>query len=182
MISEFSARVKPTNKKAKGVVTVSLLSSLLCLVCYMLVDKYRGVIGLLIIGFIAVAVLFYTKYIAVEYFYDITFDGEHNPLFVIRQRIGNRYTTLCRVDLWSLKKVEKKTRAEMKSYRADSGVVKYVYSPTFMPEFVHLLTVRSRSERADIIIEAPDEFADYLRASAKEASDYKQISDEEDEY
>ena len=182
MISEFSARVKPTNKKARTVVNVSLLSSLLCLVCYMLVDKYRGFVGLGIVGFIATAVFFYTKYMAVEYLYDITFDGEQNPLFVIRQRIGKRYSTLCRIDLWSLKKVEKKSREEMKGYRADSGVVKYVYSPTFMPDSVHLLTVRSHSEHADIIIEAPDEFAEYLRAAAKEASEYKQIADEEDEY
>lgn len=169
MINEFYSHIKPSNNKAKRLfITLLTLGGLITLV-YMIADRFKGIIGLFALAAIVGAVFIYTKYVGVEYYYDITHDSAGSAVFVVRQLSGKRQTTLCRLDLHSIVKVERLTAAEKKAHRAEAGYKKYFYLPTLSPDSVTLITVHSPHEYAEITIEAPDEFADMLRRYSREA-------------
>lgn len=169
MIREFYVHAKPANKKAVYAFFACLGSAIIVFAVYMLAEKYRGLISMGIMVFITAAVYIYNRYMGSEYFYDITFDHTGTPVFVVRQKIGKRESTLCRVDLGSIIRIDKMTAEERKGYKADAGVVRYTYCPTMMPEVVYRVAVRSHSEKADIFIEATDELAELLLGYSREA-------------
>ena len=170
MISEFSLHAKPSNKKAMHIVTACFASALVCLGASMFVEKYRGLISLGVLILITVALFFYTKYLAAEYIYDITTDSDGKPLFIVRNRTGKRETTLSRLDFSSIRRAERKSAEELKSYTPEAGVLRYYYCPSYRPDTAILITVRSRYEKADIFIEAPDEFMNYINSAASETA------------
>lgn len=172
MISEFSARPKPTNNNAKYAFISSLSLALAVFIFSLTLEKYKGAVGMIALVLLTFALFIYTRYIAVLYFYDITFDGEGKPIFVVRQKIGKRDSTLCRIDLYSIKKIEKETAEERKRHKTPVGYLKYVYSPTLFPSVTYRITVLSGYEKSEVIIECPDEFANTLELYAKEASEY----------
>ncbi len=161
--------MKPSNNNAKYAFTGLLGAAAAIMVTYFIVDRFKGIIGLFAVAAITAAVLIYTKYIGVEYYYDITFDSEGAPVFVVRQMIGKRQSTLCRVDLHNITKVEKLTKAERSKHKTEPGFRKYVYFPTLFPDSAILIRLNSPHESAEVFIEAPDEFADLLRSYAIEA-------------
>lgn len=169
MINEFYSHAKPSNNKAKRLFISLLAVGALLAVLYLAIERFKGVVGFFCVLAIAFAVLVYTKYVCAEYFYDITHDSNGSPVFVVRQVTGKRSTTLCRIDLYSIAAVKRLSAKGKREYKAESGRRKYFYLPTLMPESVILLTVNSPSERADIFIEAQDEFASLLRSYATEA-------------
>ncbi|MBQ7363783.1 MAG: hypothetical protein IJW48_04980 [Clostridia bacterium] len=163
---EISVHVKPTNKLANYIVYASLISAALCIGVCFFIESYQGIFGIIAMAFITAAIFFYTKYLSAEYIYDLLTDRDGLPLFIIRSRTGRRETTLARLDLYAIRKLERLTREELKGRKSDTGVTKYTYAPTFRPAEAVLLTVRSRYERSDVIIEAPKEFTDLLSRSA----------------
>ena len=106
MIQEFSVHPKPQNNNAKIAFLITFLASAVSFVTYFLMDRYRGFVGLLAVMLLVTALLIYTKYISVEFYYDIAVDDESLPMFIVRQTIGKRQTTLCRLDLADILKVE----------------------------------------------------------------------------
>ncbi len=173
MIKDFYAHVKPSNNNAKNLFVGLLGAAAMIMVTYFLVDSYKGIIGLFAVGAITAAVLVYTKYIGVEYYYDITFDSAGAPVFVVRQLIGKRQSTLCRVDLFNITKVEKLSKEERAKHKTAPGYKKYVYLPTLSPESALLVTLRSANESAEIFIEAPAEFGELLLSYAREAREMR---------
>ena len=173
MISEMSLHAMPSNRKANTIVYSALIAAAMCVTTGFFVDRYRGIIGLLAMLFITVAVLFYTKYVSASYIYDVRADNDGLPLFIVRSRTGKRETTLARLN------IERMTHEQIKSYRPSEGIVKYTYCPSFAPESVLLISVRSRYEKAGLIIEAPDAFGDYLISLAKEAREMYREDDVE---
>lgn len=169
MINEFSLHAVPSNKKANRVVNVCFVLSLVCLVITAFMDKYKGFVGIVLLGFITVALYFYTRYLAARYIYDITTDAEQRPIFVVRSKTGKRVTTMSRIDFYNIKKVERISADDLKNYKPDEGVVKYTYCPSYKPDTMIMLSVRGRFEKADVLIEAPDEFMEHLRQIAAEA-------------
>ncbi len=169
MIKEFFSHAKPSNNKAKKLFITLLAIGALITLAYMALDKYKGVIGLFALGAIVGAVFIYTKYLGVEYFYDITFDSAGSPVFVVRQMSGKRQSTFCRLDLHSITKVERLSAKERKAHKTDKGIRKYFYLPTLAPESVILITAKSEYEYAEITIEASEEFAEMLKSYSKEA-------------
>ena len=75
MITELSVSPRPANKSAVITFGALLFSAAITTVLYLTAERFRGVIGLLAIAFITAAVLIYTRYIAVKYYYDVTFDS-----------------------------------------------------------------------------------------------------------
>ena len=71
MIKEFTIHAKPTNKKATAAFTACFLSSFAILTLSTFMEKYRGIVQLLGMGLLVAALLFYTKYMAPKYFYEI---------------------------------------------------------------------------------------------------------------
>ena len=169
MINEFCSRVKPSNNNAKKLFYALLCAAAVITSVYLIIPNYKGIVGLFSVCAIVGAVLVYTKYIGVEYYYEITHDTAGSPLFLVTQTIGKRSTTLCRIDLHTIVKVEKMSTEERGRHKTERGYKKYSYLPTLMPKEALLITVRSPHENAEIFIEAGDDFRSLLSAYAYEA-------------
>ena len=169
MISEFSVKPKPKNNNAKILAIVLLGLSVAVFAVSWFIDSYRGIVGLVAAIFLVSAILIYTKYIAPEYSYDVVIDHRGLPLFVVRQITGKRITTLCRVDLYALRKIEPESGKEARAHKTPIGMRKFIYTPTLFPPSVYRMTVESREENSEIVIEVSDEYAALLWQYATEA-------------
>ena len=180
MISEFTMKPKPANDKPKYFVIVFLVLAAALMVLYFFLDLYRGVIGLVAVISICVAVFFYTTYLTRSYLYDIAI-YDNVPLFIVRAKTGKKETTLCRIELRSIVKVEEQNAAERKAHATPRDYAKYKYCPTFAPDRTYLITSVTRYEKAEITIEATPEFAALLTDYAKIAREqYASYEDEEE--
>lgn len=148
------------------------------LVAYLISPLYKGIIGIFVVAFITAATFLYTKYVAAEYNYDIMI-ASGTPLFIVRQTTGKKTTTLCRIELSSIVKVEREDTAGRREHKTPSGYLKYNYCPTLMPKITYLITSASRYEKAEIRIEASEEFAALLRSYAEEARSLAALEDDE---
>ena len=181
-----TVKAKSTNRNARVVFITSLIITLLGAVAYAVaralnVEK-SGLVGFVPLIAITVAVFFYNKYISSVYYYDVTFDSQGYALFVVRQVIGKRQSTLCRIGLAEILKIERESPSERRAHKTPSDHRRYVYLPTFMPEVTYRIIARSRYERSEIRIECSDEFASLLRDYAAEAAEMQRIVDEKEEY
>ena len=169
MIREHSVHVRSKNNNAKITFGVLLILAGALILTSMIVELYRGVISLAGIVFLTAAVLVHTKYIGAEYYYDVTFDSSGYPLLVVRQTVGKRHSTLCRIGLSEINSVDRETASERRAHKTPYGVRKYVYVPTMGTDVTYRLITKSRYEEAEIILEISDEFAELLSSYAKEA-------------
>ena len=178
MIREFSIHAKPSNNKAKIATVVLLTLSLLNFIAYAIMRYFEvqksGLAGVLVIALITSAVFIYTKYVSCEYYYDVTFDYENTPVFVVRQTSGKRTSTLCHINLSDILTIKRESVGERREHKTPKGYVRYVYVPTLFPEHTYRLTLYSRYEKAEIIIECSDGMAmqllDYSRIAKEEYS------------
>ena len=168
MISEFTLRPKAQNTRAPYLIATFLFGAAAFFILYLVMEVYRGVVGLVSVAFITAAVFVYTRYVAPEYYYDIMV-ANGTPLFVVRQLTGKRFVTLSRIDLRTITSVTRLNAAERREHKTPTGYIKYNYTPTIGPEFVYMITSVSRYERAEIVIEANEDFADLLSRYANEA-------------
>ena len=182
MIREFSVHAKSTNKKAPMVFAACASLAFAFILMSMIIPSYRGVVSLLGMGLLVGAITVYTRYVSPEYYYDITFDSEGTPLLVVRQIIGKRHTTLCRIGLSEIVKIEQESAGERHRHKTPGGFVKFNYAPTLMPETTYRITTMSRYEKAEIIIEASEEFASLLRSYSAEARELMSAREENEEY
>ena len=134
-----------------------------------LIEKYRGLVGLVAILALTTAILVYTKYVSVKFVYDVLSDGYEEPLFAVRQIIGKREVTLCRIALADIVKIERESREERKNHKREAGTALYVYSPTISPDSSYRLTAAMPGERSEIILEGSDEFFGKLLEMVNEA-------------
>ena len=169
MIKEISVRPKPQNSNSKILMSVFFALAAVALIISMIIDTYRGVVGMVAVAFLVSAILVYTKYVAIIFVYDVMIDSDGEALFVVRQLIGKREVTLCRVALAEVISVKKESAAERKSHVTERGVSRFVYAPTLAPSVSYRVTVSNRYERSEIILEGSEEFMDMLAEYAKEA-------------
>ena len=132
-MKDFSVTPKPQNKNAQLLMSAFFLIAIISLVITVFVDRYKGVVGLVTLGALITAILVYTKYVAVVFHYDVMCEGEDEPLFVVRQTVGKKNVTLCRVAFADITKIEKETREERRSHKTEPGTARYVYAPTMFP-------------------------------------------------
>jgi hypothetical protein len=182
MISEFTLKPKAQNKKSTYMFIAFMLGALAAVILYMNLEVYRGMVGLVAMMFIIAAIFMYTRYMAAQYFYDVAVLGGE-PLFIIRHKLGKRETTMCRVPLAHIVAVEKQDKAARRAHKTEADYTRYFYSPTLDPEITYLIVARSRYEKAEITVEANDEFAETLLRYAEYArTEYASADDgEEDE-
>lgn len=169
MISNFSAHPKPQNNNAKIACLVMTAVSALGFIIYFMMDSYRGFVGIFALLCLTTAILIYTKFISPEFYYDIISEDVEEPLFVVRQVVGKRSSALCRIALADIVSVEGEDKRAMREHKTDKDTRKYVYAPTLFPSYIYRITLRSRYERAEIIIECSEEFAGMLLAARDEA-------------
>ena len=169
MISELSLRAKPSNKKATAYAIGSLGGALICFIGSLFMDSFRWAPQLSAMILVVAGLVLLTRYVTPKFYYDVTVDSDGSPLFVVRQNIGKRKTTLCRIFLADIQKIEAESAEQRRAHKTPIGYVKYVYVPTFLPEDTFRITTVSRYERAEIIIECSEEFARLLSDHAAEA-------------
>ena len=179
MISELSVSPRPANKSATVTFGALLFSAAIATVLYLTAERFRGVIGLLTIAFITAAVLIYTRYIAVKYYYDVTFDTSSQAVFTVRQLIGKRVSTLCCIRLSSITGLAYEKREERKGHKIPYGVRKYNYTPTLIPEDTIRIYSVTRTEKAEIVIEGSYELLTRLNEYAREAREIAALNEEE---
>ena len=173
MISPLSAKTKATNNKAKIAFYTCLCIGALGAVAYtvmraLAVEK-SGLVGFIPLVALSIAVFFYNKYVSSVYYYEVTFDSEGYAVFVVRQAIGKRQSTLCRIGLSEIVSIKRESAKERNEHKTPKDHRRYSYLPTFMPDSSYRITTRSRYERAEIVIECSEEFADLLSDYAAEA-------------
>ena len=169
MINEFSARAKSSNNKAKTAFYVTFIFAAAIFAVSFILPRFSGLVGNAGLILLVVSVLIYTKYMSPEYYYDITHDSDGAAVFVVRMITGKRESTFCRIGLAEITKIEREDTAARRAHKTPAGVRKYSYCPTLMPDTTYRIYTRSRYEKAEIIIEVSDEFADLLRSYAAEA-------------
>ena len=182
MINEFSIHAKATNNKARTAFTVCFFASFAFLISANAFQKFVWVPQLIGMCLLVGAVVLYTRFLSSTYFYEIVKDTEGTPLFVVNQAIGRRITTLCRVALYEIVKIEGEGEEERKSHKTPLGVKKYNYVPTLLPKRTFRLYTSGRHERAEIVVEITDEAAAMLLEYSKEARELYQTSETEEEY
>lgn len=178
MIREFSVKPKPSNNKARYAFIASLTLSFALVSISTLIESYKGIVSLCGVGLLCIAMVLYTKYIAPIFFYDITFDSAGAPVFVVRQQIGKRHTTLCRIGLSEIVRIDKENATERRAHKTPMGVIKYSYLPTLDPAVSYRITTSGRQERAELLIECTEEFAGLLSSYAAEARENYAETDE----
>ena len=178
MIREFSVKPKPSNNKARYIFVFCTSISFALILLSTFIPAYKGMVSLVGVSLLTLALMIYTKYIAPIYYYDITFDSEGNAVFVVRQQTGKRCTTLCRIALSEIVKIEKQNAEQMKAHKTPMGVVKYSYLPTLSPSLAYRITTSGRYERAEILIESSEEFAGLLTSYSSEARERYTDNDE----
>ena len=162
MIKELSVKAKNTNNKAKTTFYITFVLSIAIFAVSFFIDRFSGLVGNVGLILIAVSILIYTKYVAPVYYYDIMHDSNGAAVFVVRAVTGKRQSTFCRIGLSEIVKIEREDSAARRAHKTPHGVRKYSYVPTLGPDVTYRIYTRSRYEKAEIIIEASDEFAALL--------------------
>lgn len=178
MINEFSVKAKSTNKKALYAFIIILVSSIVIFAVSFVIDKYSGIVGNVGLITLAVSVLIYTKYVSPTYYYDVMTEEGGSPSLVIRMMNGKRQTTLCRIYLSDIRKIDSESAKERRAHKAEKGVMVYSYVPTLLPEQTYRIYSRSRYERSEIIVEITDEMAMLLSRCVAEAQAAAKYDDE----
>lgn len=178
MINEFSVSPKPQNQKARSIMLVMFLLSGIIIATSFSLEKYRGVISSFSLLTLTVALLLYTKYISVKYYYEIMIDDDGVPLFLVRQSVGKRSSLLCRIELSSIVQVEKENAAMRKKHKKADDAFSYSYCPTLFPENTIRLYVVGYRAKSEIVIEGNDEFASLLIDYAKTAKEMSRQDEE----
>ena len=153
--------------------------AIISLVITLFLDKYRGVVGMITFAALVTAILIYTKYVSVTFHYDIIVEEVEEPLFVVRQTIGKRNVTLCRIAFADIVKVKKESASERRAHKSAPGVSRYSYTPTLSPSVSYRIFVSSRHEKAEIIIEGTDEMCEMLSNISVSARANRTLEDDE---
>ncbi len=177
MIQDFSAHPKPQNKNAEKIMWIFFALGAVAAGASVAIQSYRGVVGLAALALISTGILMYTKYVSVAFYYDILAEGMETPLFVVRQRVGKRDVTLCRIELADIVSVKRESAAERKAHGRERGTSYYVYAPTLNPPVSYRMRVVNRHEHSEIILEGSDEFFDKITELANEARELR-VDDE----
>ena len=178
MIKDFSVHPKPQNNNSKKVMWIFYALGAVAAVLSVMLESYRGVAGLVALAFISSGILMFTKYVSVAFYYDIIAEDVDTPMFIVRQRVGKRDVTLCRVDLADIVSVKRETAKERKAHVREQGTAYYVYAPTLNPPVSYRMRVNNAREHAELILEGSDEFFQMVQSIAAEARALRQ--DDED--
>lgn len=169
MITETYIKVKPSNNKARVAFALCVAGGIALSVLSTIIPLYRGLVSLGGVILLVAGVSIFSRYVASVYYYDITHDSYGTPIFVVRQISGKRESTLCRIDLADIVKIEDESAEEKRKHKTPNGYRKYSYVPTLMPKSTTRLTVHSRYEKSEIIIEGGERLSTLLASYAEEA-------------
>lgn len=169
MIREFAVRPVPKNQNARTVFFVLLGAAAAAIAVSYVLTAYKGIVQLGGLILLVAAVMIYTRYVGSTYSYEVSADSEGTPIFLVCQLSGKRRTALCRVDLADIVDIKTLSGEAYRAYKPEAGIKRYNYTPTLGPSEVHLVQVRSRTEKADVFLELSEEYRAMLLSFAEEA-------------
>lgn len=182
MTGDFSAQPKQSNNNAKILMWVFFGVSAALFVTAAVMKQtglgYSGVASTAGLISLVTAILMYTKYLSVKFYYDVLVTGVDEPLFVVRQLVGKREVTLARVSLADIVDIKRETAEQRRAHKRDKMTALYIYAPTLSPSVSYRMTVRSYTERSEIILEGSDEFFAKLVELSGEARALRQNEEE----
>ena len=117
MIKEITVHPKPKSNNAKIATLVFVLIAAIGFVFYFQMESYKGLVGVFALCALTTGILFYTKFVSPEFYYDITFDANEEPIFVVRQVVGKRQTTLSRIGLPIFPRLKKRLEKNIRSIK-----------------------------------------------------------------
>ena len=169
MIREFAVRPMPKNQNARRLFFILLGAAVATVAISYFLPSHKGIVQLASLILLVSAVLIYTRYLGSTYSYEVAHDTEGTPIFLVTQLTGKRRTALCRVNLSDIQGIEVLTGAQYRAYKPEAGIKKYNYTPTLNPDEVHLMQVRSRTEKAVVFLELSEEYRSMLLSFIEEA-------------
>ena len=172
MITEMSSKTQPSNNYARLIFAFCMSGGICLALLSTFIPFYKGIVALVGVILLVMAIAVFSKYIAVTYYYDITFDNIGTPIFVVRQMVGKRQSTLCRINIADIVRVENETLKQRIAHKTPEGYFKYSYLPTVAPKTTSRLIVEGKYEKAEIIIEN-EHYADLLMRIADEARQFE---------
>lgn len=161
MYNELTYKVRSSNNVAKHFLLALAGTAIILIALSNMVDHFSGLICFGAFIFAVAAIYIYTRYMGIEYCYQIANLGV--PTMVVSVISGKRSRTMARIDISSITEVQRLTLSEYRAYKSEKGILKYNYFPTMLPSAVYLVRMRSEHENADIFIEANERFASALR-------------------
>ena len=177
MMTSFSAHPKAENNNSKIFMCVFFAVGAVAIILSSFIERYTWVLGLVALASITTAILMYTKYVSVDFYYDVLADDEE-PIFVVRQSVGKRSVTMCRVPLADIVSIKKETKEERKNHKRASGVSLFVYAPTMFPKTSYRIFVSNRYEKSEVVLEGSDEFFAKLDELARAAREMRTDSED----
>ena len=169
MAADFSVRPKAQNNNAKILMWVGYAVGLVSAVASCFAGTYsRYTVVIAAIGFI-VGMVVHTKYVAIEFYYDVIMQDVDSPLFVVRYKTGKRINTMCNIELADIVSITAETASERKAHKKERDVGLYNFAPTLFPEKTYRMCVRSIHGKNDLILEGSEEYFAKLTELAAEA-------------
>ena len=181
-IIPFSYRRLADKRRAFPLFFALVAISAVLVVVSMITPKYPGVISLISICFMTATVMVYIRYITSDYTYSVR-EGEDKQAFLIFTKIvGKRQSMMGCVPLCAIKSIEKFTKNEFKTQKAEAGAHKYNFAPSFSPDVVYVIKAQARGAKYFVVIEGTDELRDRLLEYSRYAllDELKEDDEEED--
>ncbi len=179
MIRDFAVRPMPKNQNARRLFFILLGAAAITVGISYFLPSYKGVVQLASLVLLVSSVLIYTRYIGSIYSYEVAHDSEGTPIFLVTQLSGKRRTALCRVNLSDIQSIKVLTGEQYRAYKPEVGIKRYNYTPTMNPPEVHLMQVRSRTEKAVVFLELSEEYRAMLLSYIDEAKSLRALEDED---
>ena len=179
MIRDFSVHPKAQNNNSKILMSAFFGVAIAAFVVSLFMDAYTWVAGMVIFASLITAIFVYTKYVSVEFYYDVAVEGMAEPLFIVRQLIGRRNVTLCRVALADIKEIRRETDEERRLHKTPKNTALFVYMPTLMPKVCYRVYVNDGFDKSELLLEGSEEFFKELLLLANEARALRGEGEEE---
>ena len=179
-IIPFSYRRLADKRRAFPIFFTLVGISAVLVVLSMIVTKYQGLVSLGAICTMTASVLVYVRYIISDYTYSVR-EGEDRQSFLIFTKVvGKRQSMMGCIPLSAIRSIEKFTKSELKTQKAESGVQRYNFSPSFSPDEVYVIKAQTGTHKYFVVIEGTDELRERLLEYSRYAIIDEAESDDED--
>ena len=176
MISELSSRVRPSNRLHNIIAIASLALGSILFGVGAVLPSYSGLVQSFAIIPFTLALYVFVRFSLSELYYDIILDSDERAILTVRQKSGNRYTTLIAVHLSSITDITR----EAENMPLPTGIPVHRFTPTVFARGLCRITC-SGEERCIIRLECNDQFTDLLRRYVEESRALDAERSEDDE-
>ena len=161
-IFEFTYRPKNDKSKVTPLFYGVLLMSLLIALISINLPRFSGVVSLVSLVGLCYSLYLYTRFIASNYAYTVSWDSSGDPIFIVTKLTGKKATTMFSIKLKQLKCIEKFTKVNKLSDILSKQSKKYNYTQSYKAKEIYLLKSGEGRDECEVILECTDEVAKRL--------------------